>query len=160
MGCTKNQLEALPQVLAAWLLGISPRTLRDKVECPRNPNGSYSARAIVEWVRSGAESDPDAALLAGSDSPNLERLRAAKADREEIALAKDRNEVISVAQLHAALTHLAAILRRCGDKLGLRHGVEAQQLMNDAIDEFQRWIETGLPKVESIGATMPEAEQP
>ena len=44
-----ERLTALPQVVAAWLVGVSPRTLRDRISVPRNSNGTYDARALLQW---------------------------------------------------------------------------------------------------------------
>jgi hypothetical protein len=35
---------------AAWLLSLEPRSVRDKVEIPRNADGTYDGRTIVEWA--------------------------------------------------------------------------------------------------------------
>ena len=35
---------------AAWLLGVSPRSLRDFVDLDRGANGSYDAQAIVDFA--------------------------------------------------------------------------------------------------------------
>jgi len=32
----------------AWLLGTTPRRLRDRAELPRNPDGSYNGQAVIE----------------------------------------------------------------------------------------------------------------
>jgi hypothetical protein len=37
---------------AAWLLSLEPRTVRDKVEIPRNADGTFDGRAIVQWATS------------------------------------------------------------------------------------------------------------
>lgn len=42
-------MQALHQKAAAWLLGFSPRTLRDQI-APRNADGSYNAAKLVEWL--------------------------------------------------------------------------------------------------------------
>ena len=102
-------LENLTQAQASWLLGISARSLRDQVTCPRNANQKYNGRALIGWVREQA-ADSDAALLAGSDSPNLERLRAAKATLAEIEVAKATREAMSSQQVHDILARCAAIL--------------------------------------------------
>ncbi len=47
-------LQSLSQRATAFLLGVSPRTLRDYVDLPRKDDGSYDCRAVVEWVRSKA----------------------------------------------------------------------------------------------------------
>ena len=42
-------LGSLSQGAAAWLLGISPRSLRDRNTLPRNPDGTYDAREVLAW---------------------------------------------------------------------------------------------------------------
>jgi hypothetical protein len=153
MGCSTKDLQTLSQTAAGWLVGLSPRTLRDKHDLERNADGTYDARKLLAWAILRQSADPDISLLAGGDSPNLERLRKLKADREEIALAKDRNEVISVTQLSDLLSLLASLLRRCGGKLGQRFGPDAQQLMNDTLDDFDRHVKAGLPAPELVGTT-------
>ena len=44
-------LRRLPQAPAAWLLGLTGRTLRDNASAPRNPDGTYNAQALVAWYR-------------------------------------------------------------------------------------------------------------
>lgn len=43
-----RSLEHLHQAAAAWLLKKSPRRLRDS-DCPRNADGSYDARHVLDW---------------------------------------------------------------------------------------------------------------
>ena len=45
-------LQSLSQRATAWLLGVSPRTLRDYVDLPRNDDGSYDGQEVVAFVRS------------------------------------------------------------------------------------------------------------
>ena len=56
-------LQSLSQRAAAWLLGVSPRSLRDYVDLPRNDDGTYNAREVIAWVRSKAR--PTAAPIPG-----------------------------------------------------------------------------------------------
>jgi hypothetical protein len=44
-------LERLPQTLAAELIGMTPRALRYHENAPRNLDGTYSAQALVLWMR-------------------------------------------------------------------------------------------------------------
>ena len=44
-------LERLSQPAAAWLAGVSPRTLRDHPEIRRAPDGSYDARDVLAFAR-------------------------------------------------------------------------------------------------------------
>ncbi len=51
MAITTKELQKLPQKTAAWLLGISTRTLRDIADLERNSDGTYNAAEIVKWSR-------------------------------------------------------------------------------------------------------------
>jgi hypothetical protein len=42
-------MKKLTQASAAWLAGISPRSLRDAADLVRAPNGTYSGRDVVAW---------------------------------------------------------------------------------------------------------------
>ena len=44
-------LRRLNQQSAAWLVGVSARTLRDWVDAPRNDDGSYDGRELVAWAQ-------------------------------------------------------------------------------------------------------------
>ncbi len=43
-------LQTLSQRAAAWLVGISPRNLREKVDIPRNGDGTHNAKEIMTWA--------------------------------------------------------------------------------------------------------------
>ncbi|MFH1110181.1 MAG: hypothetical protein V1790_13460 [Planctomycetota bacterium] len=68
-------LQSLSQCAVAYLLRVTPRSVRNYTDLPRNDNGSYDARAILEWVRSKARPTVDRfgdsdliAVLAGGGS--------------------------------------------------------------------------------------------
>src|SRR4051794_31165004 len=85
------ELQKLTQGAAASLASWSERHLRACTDCPRNPDGSYSGAAVVKWL---VERATDTDELAGQDSPNLERYRAAKADLAEMMAAERRGLLI------------------------------------------------------------------
>lgn len=58
-------LRSLSQRAVAFLLGVTPRTLRDYVDLPRKDDGTYDCRAVVEWARSKAR--PPAAPFGDSE---------------------------------------------------------------------------------------------
>ena len=43
-------MQCPPPAVAAWLIKSSPRVLRDHPEIPRNPDGTYNARALVDYA--------------------------------------------------------------------------------------------------------------
>jgi len=63
-----SMMEHLKQKPAAWLAGISPRSLRDALSVRRNADGTYDARFILQWA---AARVPEQANLSDVD---LERL--------------------------------------------------------------------------------------
>jgi len=87
-------IAALSQIQAATLLGVTPRTLRDWADAPRNGDGSYPGPAIVKyWAEKtfgtgGAESHPT----------QRERLAAAQAEKVEAENRVRRGELVEIEQ--------------------------------------------------------------
>lgn len=76
-------LRRLRQQVAAELLGVHVRTLRDW-NAPRTETGAYDGPDLVKWYleRRSGQADPDP-LMNGKSSPALERYRVAKAIEAE-----------------------------------------------------------------------------
>ena len=87
-------MKQLRQGAAGWLLKTHVRQLRD-TDCPRNDDGSYNARDVIQW-HVQRSTDTDDPLLAGGDSPNLERYRAARADLAEMEAAERRGHLVDI----------------------------------------------------------------
>jgi hypothetical protein len=133
-------LKALNQGAAAWIVGQSARTFRDS-DAPRNTDGTYNAAALASWLRNGAVQSDDP-LLAGSDSPNLERYRAAKADLAEMEAAERRWQLIDADQLAEWwTTEIASPIRRATDTLLARFGTDAAELITKAISKAEAAVE-------------------
>lgn len=102
--------------------------------------GAIDAHAArqVESVRKDA--DP---MLAGGDSPALERYREAKAGLAEMDLQERQKSHVNLQSLNDALMRFASTIRRAGEALQRRFGNEASEIMNEAIDEALRlWQQT------------------
>ena len=106
-------------------------------------SGKYDLGEIVRWLRHEGpwrqHIKPDAGddpLLAGGDSPGMERYRLAKAETAEYDLAERKGELLSREKARTALGRLAMMLRRLGERLGKSYGNEAAQAVNDVILEF------------------------
>src|SRR4051812_14117329 len=87
-------VKALGQSAAAYIIGLKPRSFRD-LDAPRNDDGTYNAAELVKWQVARTAS-PDDPLLAGGDSPNLERYRKAKAELAEMDAAERRGQLADV----------------------------------------------------------------
>lgn len=102
----------------------------------------------------GGEADP---MLAGGDSPNLERYRGAKADREEMARDRDRGTHANLRDLHTTLMRFGSLVRRGGEVLQRRFGVEAADVFNEAIDEAERECVAAIGAAAADGPPVPPA---
>lgn len=66
----------LSQKVAAELIGVTPRTLRDWTDAPRNEDGTYAGPALVQWLL-------DRNTPADEYDDQRQRLAAAQAERVE-----------------------------------------------------------------------------
>lgn len=137
-----QKMERLAQGSAAWLFGISPRTLRDRQTAPRNSDGTYDAAALVAWhLKQSLPVDGDP-LLAGSDSPALERFRHARADREELELAVRREQLLDIEEFYTWYeSAVAGPLRKSLDKLQRKYGQAAMTLVAGGLQASQKAID-------------------
>lgn len=123
-----------------------------------------NARAAIDaWVNHQlskqrvASGDEDSALLyADSDSPNLERLRAAKADREEMARDRDRGTHADINDLHVALARYGNALRRGGEVMQRRFGPDAADVFNGVLTKAEDELRRSLPS--PAGPDQPEVQ--
>lgn len=90
---------------------------------PKRTNGNGNGTG------SGHRPDEETILMSG-DSPALERYRLAKAKREEIQLARDREEIIDRSDCARVLQRVASHLRGLGGALARRFGREAHALLD------------------------------
>jgi phage terminase Nu1 subunit (DNA packaging protein) len=82
-----TDMRRLTQQEAAWLLGVTPRALRD-MDAPRAEDGSYCARTLVEWRYRDR-----------GFTSQRERLAARQAERLEIEVAVKRGELLYASEV-------------------------------------------------------------
>lgn len=127
--------ESVSQTTAAWALGCSTRALQyGDANAPRNADGSYCLKAIVGWwvERRLAEltnSDP----MTGTDSEALERWRGYRADREKIALERERKTHCDLAALEQCLTVFESRLRHAQEQLRDQFGEQAAEVLREGL---------------------------
>lgn len=71
-------LGKLRQDPAAWALGVTSRTLRDAVDAPRLPDGTYNLQLLLAWWM-----EREKRKIGSGPSAAMERLREAKAASAE-----------------------------------------------------------------------------
>lgn len=115
---------------------------------------NWISEEVDKTIRTGAVSagiplDPDdAALLSGNgkDSPSLVRLRTVTARLRELELDQKRGDVIPRKDIHTGFAAVANVLRRASEQIERHYGHDAKQILDDALDDAVREIETQFGK--------------
>lgn len=135
MGLPHDGSVVMTQADVARHFGVQRSTVHDWLKkadfpCKAAP---FDIHKIEQWK---AQQDIDSDLLvAGGDSPWLEQLRKMKALQEEIKLEQLRGSVMEVDRVREALARWAAIIKRAGERIGIRYGPDAKAMLDDAIEE-------------------------
>lgn len=95
--------------------------------------------ALVERARTDV-GEADDALMGGSDSPGLERYRAAKADLTEMERDRQRKQLFRLMDVEPRLMQLSGLLRGVSENLRRRHGNEAGDLLDEVLNEWERGL--------------------
>ena len=151
---------------AAKLIGISAAHFDNAIrpnlspESFRGKSGHASLRvyapAVVEYrikqkvaeVAKPQDGD-DAMLYAGSDSPNLERLREWKANHAELDFKKAKGELVARSEIEPIHVKLFGAIRRAVEIVQKRYGNDPAQIINEAVTDVQsqlkRMVEDSEP---------------
>lgn len=92
---------------------------------------SYYSR----WLTGKSNGDT---LLDGENSPALERYREEKFRLARLDRQERERELLPREQIHEQLTRLANILHTAGEAIGREYGARAQEILNDAIADWER----------------------
>jgi phage terminase Nu1 subunit (DNA packaging protein) len=136
-------LKRLTQQEAAWLIGVTPRALRD-MDAPRAADGSYCGATLVKW------------RFQKTFSSQRERLHSAQAEKAELDLAVRRGELLEAEEvvktwsdhIARARLRLRSIPHRVAAQIAIKKSaLEIARLLLDEIDEALTEL-AGEPKNE------------
>jgi hypothetical protein len=132
-------LRKLRQQVAAQLIGIEPRTLREKT-APRNVDGTYDGTQLVAWFlehdrrkRESIDGDP---LLGGGDTEGsvwLEEYRHQKALEAKRKNEIEEGKLVDADTLTYVFDELGRALRVDLEGFESRHGAEVGQAVREMI---------------------------
>jgi hypothetical protein len=144
----------LTKAEAAEMLGIKERwfdqSIRSRLvgpsavqEKPLRFHAAAVHKAGVDVaIEKRAPLDPeDAAIYAGGDSIELEKLRAIKRQREELAYQKDLGLVVELSSIRPLLQEFARQIRESSTRLVKQCGNEAGEIVNECLDEYQATVD-------------------
>lgn len=160
----------------ALLLGVTTRTIRDWKGCPRNKDKSYPLPEVIRWWGTDhmremdlrALDDVDTRMLdAGADIESDPELRELLRDpsmatkywqsqRHRQAYLKEAGELLRRENVRDMLALVASRYRQAGVELSKRHGNEAAEVINRALDDADRQIRKVL--TDKKGSTHDEGD--
>jgi len=132
--------------LVAEFFGVSRDTVRKDWKARGMPwnEGAFDLRAIMRWRREVelAQEDDDESGMVGPSSPNLERLRLAKAKMAETDLLEREGELIHRRSVQTFLARASATWRSITERLQRAFGPEAVEIVNGGLDGLEGDVET------------------
>jgi phage terminase Nu1 subunit (DNA packaging protein) len=149
----KDSVSFATQKQFADAIGVDVRTVKTWVAAgmPRHPSGGSRHRYVLsevwQWKMEQVGGDP--LMAADADgSVGLERYRLAKAQLAEFDLEEKRKTFLPRETVRDSLVRWAAIIRRLGERLSKRYGVEAARELNDTLDECQKVVDDDFSNTE------------
>lgn len=134
---------------AANFLGMTTQGLRSTYlpllrpeDIRRNVNPMiFRTAALIEAIIERRVSErtpkivPDDPDISGPNSPALERLRTINGNLAELNQREREGELINRVKCRDILSRWGVVIRKMGDRVSKRFGAEANQIVNEAIDE-------------------------
>jgi hypothetical protein len=153
-------LRTTPKAIYREMSGRTPRVLIDQANLyglpyPAGPKQPVDLTAVVKWLHDFLADnsaklrspDVDDPMLAGSNSPALERYRLARAQREELELGVRRDQLLPVDDLLAWYdSEVAGPIRRSLERLRKRFGQEAADLVLNVLEGAEASVGRRLRK--------------
>lgn len=157
-------LDRLNQQQAAYLLGVTSRSLRDWSDVPRNEDGTYNGRNLVQWFagrqsQSNSEFDNQRERLAAAQAEKVEtenRLRRAElADMSEVAAAWQDHIIAAKSKLLSMPAKLGPQLVNCADA-----GTIAGRIRSEIYSALVELAESSDVRPGSDAEALPEGVEP
>jgi len=141
------------QADVAAVFSVSPSSVKDwAARGMPGETGNYPLPAVAKWLRTAGpwapkvrnEAEDPLLTTEAGDSPNLERYRAAKAALAEYELAQKTGSLMAVDKARKVFLRWAQLIRNAGERVGKRHGPDAAEAINEALQECETVIDDEL----------------
>lgn len=111
--------------------------------------GCYPVDAVCRWYRGYMddrlqEAATDPLIAADGDSPALEEYRRHRARLAELDVAEREKSLINGSHVQGALLAAMRVVRAAGERLQRRFGIEAHQILDEALDDGEKAIAEAL----------------
>lgn len=101
-------------MVAAEVIGVTDRALRDMTSAPRNRDKTYNLKKLVAWRQQELQmqwASRAGQAIGEGEEKSLERFRAANAEWREMDLAERRKLLVSVAAVRSEILRAMETLR-------------------------------------------------
>lgn len=105
-----------------------------------------------QWEQRLAVASGDPLLVDPEDTPGLERYRLARAEHEELKVAKLRETMVAVDDVLGGLLRGMDFIRAAGDELQQRFGPDAHRVIDGAIDNAIRMFQDTMGDASDSGS--------
>ena len=107
--------------------------------CPKNPDGrTFDLAAVIAWREETIRGEDD---LPGATDYEKRELCIVKIEQEKIKLRRMQEELVPIDQVQSGLRRLSELIKGAGEALQKLYGPDAQEVVNEAIDAFERELE-------------------
>jgi phage terminase Nu1 subunit (DNA packaging protein) len=138
--------ERMSATEVARLWGVTKQAVglwHSKEGCPRNEDATYNLTEVIAWREVRAAKIPMDQV--GADSPALERLRAAKAEQEELKLATIKGQLIPAEQVEEGLVARVLVIKKAlmgmpARMAGALAGLDGRAIRALLADEIERVV--------------------
>lgn len=135
--------EGMAAAAVARIWNVNARAVgqwASKMGCPRSPDRTFNLDDVVKWreSRNEAETDSGDTRRRTKAQNDLDKTKAAIA---RIDLKARQGSVLPKENVVDCLSLLEAILRKSGERLQRDFGPDAQQILNDGLDDFKREVD-------------------
>lgn len=119
--------------------------------------GQWDCKAILKFRLGhlGVKDFGQGARVDGRVTPALERYREEQAALKRLDRLEREKILIRVDVLHSELLQVFGLIRQAGERLQRMYGPEAQDVINEQLDEAERWV-CGLSELEQQQAKPPQ----
>jgi hypothetical protein len=130
--------------------GVSDQTIRNWMKMPGFPKDATDSSVclwdIPLWharlIGGGGNGDDPEIGVGDGDSEGLERYRMARAQQEEIKLAKMRGDFISREDVHTALMETGSIMKEAGERIVRTGGNDLAGILLNAWSQVMSRLES------------------
>jgi hypothetical protein len=158
----ERHVAAVPKTLVADAMALQTvqiHRLADRWSVPLRGR-TVNLLEVLRWLRDFLDANADRLdvdVTEGASTAALERLRQRQADRIEMDLQTKRRQLRSVDEVRKTFEFIASVFRKASQELRVEFGPRAFEILESAVEDAKRMIDTQYKPSEMIGTAVVSA---